>query len=149
MKTLTEAERNRLAALLGMLRSDQPGERDNAARLAEQFRKTAGFTWTELVSAPRLIVVPKKPAAEEPGAEPPKAEEPPPPPPEPPPVRPEAGPTKRQKAPPEIKPEGFDAWAEGIVERIKQTAATGVVAYFATGIAMVVIITVLMQVFPR
>ena len=44
------SDRKRLAALLGMLGSTSSGERDNAARLAEQFRQRLGLTWEELLS---------------------------------------------------------------------------------------------------
>lgn len=70
---MTDAERQRLAAILGMLGSDQPGERAAAALKAEAFRKKHGLTWAELVAMPTPIV-----AAPEP---PPWT---PPPPPEPP-----------------------------------------------------------------
>ena len=46
---MTDTERKRLAAILGMLGSDAVGERDNAARLAEQFRKQQGLTWAEML----------------------------------------------------------------------------------------------------
>jgi hypothetical protein len=41
---LSSADRNRLTAILGMLGSDASGERDNAARLAETFRREHGLT---------------------------------------------------------------------------------------------------------
>jgi len=44
---MTDAERQRLAAILGMLGSNSAGERDNAARLAEQFRRQHGLSWQE------------------------------------------------------------------------------------------------------
>jgi hypothetical protein len=47
---MTDADRKRLTAILGMLGSDAEGERDNAARLAEQFRRQHGLTWDELLS---------------------------------------------------------------------------------------------------
>ena len=43
------SDRRRLAALLGMLGSTSSGERDNAARLAEQFRQRLGLTWEEVL----------------------------------------------------------------------------------------------------
>jgi hypothetical protein len=44
------SDRKRLIAILGMLGSDQPGERDNAARLAEKFRRDHNLTWTALLA---------------------------------------------------------------------------------------------------
>ena len=41
--------RELLVKALGMLGSDQAGERDNAARFAERERKKLGMTWDELV----------------------------------------------------------------------------------------------------
>lgn len=46
-------ERRRLAAILGMLGSNSAGERDNAARMAEEFRLQHHLTWDELLSLPR------------------------------------------------------------------------------------------------
>ncbi len=61
---MIHADRQRLAGILGMLGSDAAGERDNAARLAEQFRRTSGLTWIELLTPPvKLLIVPGKPAA--------------------------------------------------------------------------------------
>lgn len=54
---MTDAERQRLAAILGMLGSEHQGERDNAARQAEAFRKKHGLTWEELLG--KCIVVPR------------------------------------------------------------------------------------------
>lgn len=53
---MSNAERQRLAAILGMLGSSSAGERDNAARLAEQFRKQHGLTWEQLVSGDTIYV---------------------------------------------------------------------------------------------
>jgi hypothetical protein len=76
---LSTAERQRLVALLGMLGSDQPGERDNAARLAEKFRRQYGMTWADLLN---LDALPPEPPKPEPPPQPkPKAEAPKPPPP--------------------------------------------------------------------
>jgi len=47
---MTGAERQRLAAILGMLGSNSAGERDAAARAAEQFRKQHGLTWQEMLN---------------------------------------------------------------------------------------------------
>jgi len=55
---LTDADRQRLAAILGMLGSEHQGERDNAALQAEAFRRKHGLTWEELIQG-KLIVVPR------------------------------------------------------------------------------------------
>jgi hypothetical protein len=44
---MADIDRNRLAAILGMLGSSSAGERDNAARLADQFIKQHGITWQQ------------------------------------------------------------------------------------------------------
>jgi hypothetical protein len=54
---ITDAERARLAAILGMLGSDHAGERDNAARLAEHFRREWGMTWDDLFKERERVVV--------------------------------------------------------------------------------------------
>jgi hypothetical protein len=41
--------RELLVKTLGMLGSDQAGERDNAALTAEKIRKKTGMTWDELI----------------------------------------------------------------------------------------------------
>jgi hypothetical protein len=49
---MTEADRKRLIAILGMLGSNAVGERDNAAaRLAEEFRRKHGLSWADLLAA--------------------------------------------------------------------------------------------------
>lgn len=48
MPALDPAERKRLVAIMGMLGSDSPGERNNAARLAERFRREHKLTWDDL-----------------------------------------------------------------------------------------------------
>ena len=48
---LSPSDRTRLVALLGMLGSAHPGERDNAAILIEKFRKERNLTWDILVRA--------------------------------------------------------------------------------------------------
>jgi hypothetical protein len=53
---MTGAERKRLAAILGMLGSRSAGERDNAARLAEEFRRQHGMTWGELVGGKTIYI---------------------------------------------------------------------------------------------
>ena len=50
MTGLPLSDRKRLAALLGMLGSTSSGERDNAARLAEQLRRRLGLTWEDLLA---------------------------------------------------------------------------------------------------
>jgi hypothetical protein len=52
---LSDADRKRLIAILGMLGSNSAGERDNAARLAEQFRRQQGMTWEEMFAEPVII----------------------------------------------------------------------------------------------
>jgi hypothetical protein len=52
MANLSAPDRKRLAAILGMLGSTASGERENAARLAEQFRNRCGLTWAELLAMP-------------------------------------------------------------------------------------------------
>jgi len=47
---MTGAERQRLAAILGMLGSNSAGERDAAALAAEEFRKQHRMTWKEVLS---------------------------------------------------------------------------------------------------
>ena len=42
---LTEAARDRLSKLLGMLGSDHAGERDNAGVAANRLVRDAGLTW--------------------------------------------------------------------------------------------------------
>jgi hypothetical protein len=46
---LSSVDRVRLENLLGLLGSDFPGERENAARLIEQFRKQRGLSWSDLL----------------------------------------------------------------------------------------------------
>ena len=66
---LTESDRHRLASILGMLGSDQAGERDSAAIKAEEFRNRYNLTWEELLSLPPIVkrsdgpIVPPKSSA--------------------------------------------------------------------------------------
>lgn len=53
---LSEQDRLRLVRLLGMLGSDHAGERDNAARLAEQIRRENGATWDDLLTGQIVYV---------------------------------------------------------------------------------------------
>jgi|ERR1700722_4363804 hypothetical protein len=52
MTNLSASDRKRLAAILSLLGSSASGERENAARLAEQFRNRRGLTWAELLATP-------------------------------------------------------------------------------------------------
>jgi hypothetical protein len=59
---LSAVDRKRLASLLGMLGSNAAGERDNAARLAEQFRREHGLSWADLLTPmPEPIPQPQPP----------------------------------------------------------------------------------------
>lgn len=72
MTSLDLAERKRLTSILGMLGSNAAGERDNAARLAEHFRREHGLTWAELLNLPTSpVAVPAPPPPPRPPAEPP------------------------------------------------------------------------------
>jgi hypothetical protein len=51
---MTDADRSRLVAILGMLGSEHQGERDSAALQAEAFRKKHGLTWEELLALPPI-----------------------------------------------------------------------------------------------
>jgi hypothetical protein len=53
---MTDAERQRLAAILGMLGSEHAGERAAAGLQAEAFRKKHGLAWDQLL-AERVIYV--------------------------------------------------------------------------------------------
>ena len=53
---MTDADRKRLAAILGMLGSSSAGERDAAALQAEAFRRKHGLTWKQLVADHVVIV---------------------------------------------------------------------------------------------
>lgn len=46
---LSSVDRVRLENMLGLLGSDHPGERENAAGFIEQFRKQRGLSWSELL----------------------------------------------------------------------------------------------------
>ena len=50
-KPLQNSQRERLVKILGMLGSDQAGERDNAACSAERQRKAVGMSWDDLIIA--------------------------------------------------------------------------------------------------
>jgi hypothetical protein len=68
---MTDAERQRLAAILGMLGSEHQGERDNAARQAEAFRKKHGLSWAELLASGGTVYI-EVPVYETPAAPPPQ-----------------------------------------------------------------------------
>lgn len=55
---LSDAERKRIVAILGMLGSDHAGERDNAAQQAEAFRRKHGLTWAELIALLDIMAPP-------------------------------------------------------------------------------------------
>jgi hypothetical protein len=46
---LDSTSRNRLVKFLGMLGSDQPGERANAAKMADDLRKKLNLSWDQLI----------------------------------------------------------------------------------------------------
>jgi hypothetical protein len=52
---LSTAERTRLTKLLGLLGSDHPGERDNAAVLANRLIKAKGASWDDVVIGPAPV----------------------------------------------------------------------------------------------
>lgn len=64
---ISPSDRQTLARVLGMLGSSNPGERENAARLAERLRRSSGLSWAELLNLP---AVPPEPAAAEPAQQP-------------------------------------------------------------------------------
>jgi hypothetical protein len=49
--TISAIDRIRLESMLGMLGSDHVGERDNAAKLIEQFLRRRGLTWPEVLGS--------------------------------------------------------------------------------------------------
>lgn len=67
---MTDTDRQRLAAILGMLGSNSAGERDNAARQAEAFRRKHGLSWAELLAPSPTLSEP------EPAPPPPPSPEP-------------------------------------------------------------------------
>lgn len=50
--TLNPETRAKLAKIAGLLASDHPGERDNAALAATRILRGAGATWEDLILAP-------------------------------------------------------------------------------------------------
>jgi hypothetical protein len=48
------SERARLAAILGLLSSDKPGERDAAAHAATRFLRSRDLQWSDVFGAPAL-----------------------------------------------------------------------------------------------
>jgi hypothetical protein len=90
--TIDAAQRQRLAAILGMLGSDHAGERAAAGLQAEKFRRQHGLTWAELLALePEPRPAPEPPA--QPAWTPPK-----------PPERPAWMPPEPQAAPPPPPP---------------------------------------------
>ena len=53
---MTNTERQRIAAILGMLGSSHVGERDAAALQAEAFRRKHGLTWAEMINGKTIFV---------------------------------------------------------------------------------------------
>jgi hypothetical protein len=64
--SLTDAERKRLASILGLLGSNHAGERDAAALHAEAFRRKHRLTWAELLAQPPVEVAPPPPPSTRP-----------------------------------------------------------------------------------
>ena len=54
---MTDRDRARLAAILGMLGSEFEGEQASAARQAEAFRKRHGLTWEQMLATPPPEIV--------------------------------------------------------------------------------------------
>jgi hypothetical protein len=54
MTALPATSRAKLAKLLGMLGSDHPGERDNAAVAAHRIVSGAGMTWRQVIEPPPI-----------------------------------------------------------------------------------------------
>ena len=52
---MTNADRRRLAHILGKLGSDNANERDTAARLADQMRQDCGATWDALINGDVVV----------------------------------------------------------------------------------------------
>ena len=63
MSALAEADRDRLARLLGMLGSAFDGEVANAGRLADKLVRSAGLTWPDII-APALPPPDREPASD-------------------------------------------------------------------------------------
>jgi hypothetical protein len=72
---MTDADRKRLAALLGMLGSSHAGERANAAEAVEKFRIRHRLTWSEIleqhVGPPVIEPMPEAPPPPHPWTPPP------------------------------------------------------------------------------
>jgi len=56
VNAVAELDRERLAAVLGMMGSDHDGEALNAARTACRLLKTAGLTWPQVIDGNRVVV---------------------------------------------------------------------------------------------
>ena len=78
---MTDRDRARLAAILGMLGSEFEGEQASAARQAEAFRKRHGLTWEQMLATPPPEIVevvrPAPPEPPPPPSPPPKPQAPP------------------------------------------------------------------------
>jgi hypothetical protein len=72
---MTDADRQRLAAILGMLGSEHAGERAAAGLQAEAFRRKHGLTWEKMLQPVVLNIPARQP--EPPAPPPPRAPEPP------------------------------------------------------------------------
>lgn len=59
---MTNTERQRLAAILGMLGSSHAGERAAAALQAEAFRRKHRLTWEELLALPPIVTASATPS---------------------------------------------------------------------------------------
>ena len=73
---MTDADRQRLAAILGMLGSEHAGERAAAGLQAEAFRRKHGLTWEKMLQPVVLNIPPRQPEPPAPSP-PPRAPEPP------------------------------------------------------------------------
>ena len=130
--SLATHDRKRLAAILGMLGSNSAGERDNAARMAEEFRRQHSLTWSELLG---LLAVPE--VTPEPPPVPPAPERKP---------EPKAAPAA---TPGRSKPPGtpwhtpsrsrYPAWQSGL-DRILERADMGVFFYGFVSLFVVVML---------
>lgn len=58
---LTAADRDRLAAILGLLGSDHAGERDAAALAASRFLRIRGLTWPDVIGIAPAQAPPRDP----------------------------------------------------------------------------------------
>lgn len=61
--TLTAADADRLAKLLGLLGSDHAGERDAAGLAAHRFVRERGLTWYDVINPPAPAETTSRPGA--------------------------------------------------------------------------------------